>query len=154
MKVTTLVVVHDDEKILLGYKKRGFGAGRWNGFGGKLNDGETLEQAAHRELEEEIGITANSLQSRGQIVFTFEDGHEPVEVNIFTLESFLGEPVESEEMRPQWYLHADIPYSEMWPDDEFWLPLVLQGKNVTGTVHFDSPGSQNILQNSFEELVI
>ena len=154
MKVTTLVVVHDDEKILLGYKKRGFGAGRWNGFGGKLNDGETLEQAAHRELEEEIGITANSLQPRGQIVFTFEDGHEPVEVNIFTLESFSGEPVESEEMRPQWYLHADIPYSEMWPDDEFWLPLVLQGKNVTGTVHFDSPGSQNILQNSFEELVI
>lgn len=150
MKVTTLVVVHDDEKILLGYKKRGFGAGRWNGFGGKLNDGETLEQAAHRELEEEIGITANSLQSRGQIVFTFEDGHEPVEVNIFTLESFLGEPVESEEMRPQWYLHADIPYSEMWPDDGFWLPLVLQGKNVTGAVHFDSPGSQNILQNSFE----
>ena len=49
MKVTTLVVVHDDEKILLGYKKRGFGAGRWNGFGGKLNDGETLEQAAHRD---------------------------------------------------------------------------------------------------------
>lgn len=150
-KVTTLVVVYDNEKILLGLKKRGFGAGRWNGFGGKVDVGESIEQAAHRELQEEIGIAANQLELRGQIIFTFEDGHEPVEVNIFTTESFSGEPAESEEMKPQWYLHSEIPYDEMWPDDLFWLPLVLAGKNVSGSVHFDSPGSQVILQNSIQE---
>ncbi len=43
-------------RILLGMKKRGFGEGKWNGFGGKVNliDGryqETIEEAAMRELE-------------------------------------------------------------------------------------------------------
>ena len=55
MKIVTLVFVHDNQKVLLGYKKRGFGAGRWNGFGGKVETGETLEQAARRELKEESG---------------------------------------------------------------------------------------------------
>ena len=58
-KITTLVVVHQGNKILLGMKKRGFGAGRWNGFGGKLHDGETVEQAAKREIFEEASITVS-----------------------------------------------------------------------------------------------
>ena len=55
-KITTLVLVHQGEKVLLGMKKRGFGQGRWNGFGGKLHEGETIEQAAKRETFEEAGV--------------------------------------------------------------------------------------------------
>ena len=43
--------------ICLAMKKRGFGKGRWNGVGGKVEAGETIEAAAMREAREEIGVT-------------------------------------------------------------------------------------------------
>ena len=36
-------------------KKRGFGVGKWNGFGGKLHANETMVECAARELHEESG---------------------------------------------------------------------------------------------------
>lgn len=47
-KLLTLVLVVQPGRVLLGMKKRGFGAGKWNGFGGKVQPGETIEQAARR----------------------------------------------------------------------------------------------------------
>lgn len=47
-KILSLVFVRESTKILLGYKKRGFGQGRWNGFGGKVEQGETVEEGAIR----------------------------------------------------------------------------------------------------------
>ena len=47
-KLYTLAFVLDAGKILLGMKKRGFGVGRWNGFGGKVDPGESIEGAAKR----------------------------------------------------------------------------------------------------------
>lgn len=49
-KLLTLAFVCRDREILLGFKKRGFGAGRWNGFGGKVENGETIEEGAKRYL--------------------------------------------------------------------------------------------------------
>ncbi len=153
-KTLTLVVVHDNEKILLGLKKRGFGSGRWNGFGGKVERGETIAQAAARELQEEAGIEAVSLRPRGIITFTFEkDLDDELEINIFSTSEYVGKPVETEEMKPQWFAHSEIPYEEMWADDPHWLPMVLAGKNVKGHVHFDAPGTQIILNNLIEEYV-
>ena len=51
-----------ERQLLLGRKKRGFGEGKWNGFGGKLEPGETVEEAAVRELQEESGVTATQLR--------------------------------------------------------------------------------------------
>lgn len=137
MKVVTLVFVHDDQKVLLGYKKRGFGSGRWNGFGGKVEPGETLEQAARRELREESGLEAVSLQPKAEIEFTFVDGNHLL-CHIFTTQEVVGEPVETEEMRPQWYAHHEVPYQEMWSDDAVWLPHVLAGKTLKAYFEFDS----------------
>ena len=57
--------------VLLGLKKRGFGEGRWNGFGGKLEAGETMEQCAARELCEESGLRCEPthLEPRGRLHF-------------------------------------------------------------------------------------
>ena len=49
-KLLTLLFVVESDRVLLGMKKRGFGAGRWNGFGGKVDKGETIEEAAKRYL--------------------------------------------------------------------------------------------------------
>ena len=63
-KVLTLLMVVRDGSVLLGEKKRGFGEGFYNGFGGKVEGGETVEEAALRELEEEAGIKATDASKR------------------------------------------------------------------------------------------
>src|SRR3989344_8079112 len=102
-KVLTLCVVHDHPRVLLGLKKRGFGEGRWNGFGGKIQDGETIEEAARREMEEESGIVAINLEKAGILTFEFKDDPTLLEVHLFKIHDFEGEPIESEEMRPIWF---------------------------------------------------
>lgn len=153
-KTMTLCLVNDGERILLGMKKRGFGQGRWNGFGGKVAAGETIEEAARRELEEEAGIRANGLQRRGIILFKFKEsgleGNPEMEVHIFSVSEFEGEIAESDEMRPQWFLHKDIPFENMWPDDKYWFPLFLAGKHFKGEVRFDD--INEIISHSLEEV--
>ncbi len=151
----TLCCAYDDERILLGMKKRGFGIGRWNGFGGKVHAGETIEQAARRELKEEAGIIPLDMRKRGVILFKFEDngleGNPDIEVHIFSFSEFEGQPAESEEMRPAWFALSEIPYASMWPDDVFWLPLMIAGKNFQGTVFFKD--TQEIIRHTIKEVV-
>ncbi len=135
-KLMTLCVVYRDKQVLLGYKKRGFGAGRWNGFGGKPKENESLSEAAVRELKEEAGLIPLQIKKRGVLTFEFTNPPEILEVYIFSVTDFTGEVIETEEMKPQWFELAQIPYSQMWPDDPYWLPLLLAGKNFSGKFYF------------------
>ncbi len=135
-KVMTLCIVHQHPRILIGQKKRGFGAGRWNGFGGKVMPNETVEQAAKRELLEEAGIEVSRIEKHGILDFEFQGNPEILEVHIFKALDFEGEPTESEEMLPQWYYVDQIPFKEMWPDDIYWMPLFLKGKKFKGKILF------------------
>ena len=49
-KVYSLIFVRDNvnNKILLGYKKRGFGMHKWNGLGGKVEPNESIAEGAKR----------------------------------------------------------------------------------------------------------
>jgi len=133
----TLCIIQNKDEILLGMKKRGFGEGRWNGFGGKIEEGESIEDAAYREVEEECGISVSALEKRGVLDFSFERAKDEVlEVHIFTTETFDGEPAETEEMKPKWFKKEEIPFDDMWPDDIYWLPLFLEGKKFEGRFHF------------------
>ena len=145
----TLCVVHNNTRVLLGMKKQGFGAGRWNGFGGKVHEGETVEAAAKRELHEEAGIVPIAIEKEGTLTFEFEGNPELLEVHLFRVNEFSGEPTESEEMRPQWFSHTDIPFHEMWPDDRFWLPRFLAGKRTSG--YFLFKDENTLLRHHIEE---
>ena len=155
-KLLTLCLIYEHlpmqagSRILLGMKKRGFGAGRWNGFGGKLKEGENLEQGAKRELEEETGITATEMEKFGILTFEFKTNGEIFEVHVFRVKDFSGSPKESEEMKPQWFDVADIPYGAMWPDDRFWLPLFLESKKFKGKFLFGE--NDVILVNELSEI--
>ncbi len=149
-KPLTLCIIYDHPRVLLGMKKRGFGAGRWNGFGGKLQEGETIEEAAKREIFEETGIAAHSLEKKGIIEFEFRGNPEILEVHIFRVTDFSGSPEESEEMRPQWFQIEEIPYDTMWPDDIHWLPLFLAGKRFKGRFLFGE--NDTILKHGLSEV--
>lgn len=128
-------------KILLAMKKRGFGKGRLNGVGGKLEDGETVEETAIRETREEIGVSVRNLQKVGLLHFYFPDEPQKKDwnqdVHAFISTDWEGIPNETEEMKPQWFDVEEIPFDAMWGDDQFWLPLVLRGKKVEGWFAFD-----------------
>lgn len=154
--ITTLCIIHQHPKILLGMKKRGFGAGRWNGFGGKVKEGESIEESLKRELQEEAGIEIRELDKVGIMEFEFKNNFEIVEVHVFKSDSFMGEPLESEEMKPQWFHIDEIPFKEMWPDDIHWMPLFLKGKKFRGKFLFDKPSNaeytSNILKSELFEV--
>ncbi|KAG2183030.1 hypothetical protein INT44_006011 [Umbelopsis vinacea] len=149
-KQLTLIFVLDEsnKKILLGMKKRGFGHGKFNGFGGKVEKDETILEGAHRELEEEAFVTTPELHRVGLLLFTFENDPKALEVHVFKTNTYNGEPKESEEMRPEWFSYDAIPYDTMWYDDQYWLPIMLQDKHFIG--RFDFKEDQTTIIN--EEL--
>jgi 8-oxo-dGTP diphosphatase / 2-hydroxy-dATP diphosphatase len=132
----TLCLWQRDGQMLLGMKKRGFGAGRWNGFGGKVKDGESIEEAARREMREESGLEATAMEPRGNLLFRFAQTGKELAVTVFAVTSCTGDPIETDEMRPQWFLVDQIPFEAMWPDDIYWFPLFMGGKRFTGTFVF------------------
>ena len=90
MKPTTLCFPVDPAgRLLLGCKKRGFGAGKWNGFGGKLEGKETFRACAVREVREEAGIRINPddldlIGFKGQVIFD-DDGETVKHMELFNL---------------------------------------------------------------------
>lgn len=53
-------------------------------------------------------------------------------------------------MKPSWFDIDKIPYDRMFPDDPYWLPLVLNGKKINGYFEFDE--NWNLLSKSIKQL--
>ncbi len=127
-------------RVILGYKKIGFGQGKYTGFGGKVEPGETVAEAALRELTEETGVIVPNpeyLEFRAILEFRFP--HKPAweqRVAVFVSHIWEGTPTESNEMIPQWFSVEDIPYAQMWDDAHYWLPLVLFGEKFKAIFRF------------------
>jgi 8-oxo-dGTP diphosphatase len=126
--VTSCYLRNNQQEVLLGKKKRGFGAGYYVGIGGQLEPGETVEQAAVRELAEEVGVIVDpqDLVPAGSVIFLFP-AHPKwnLDVTLFQVERWRGDIGESEEMTPAWFYPKDIPYEKMWQDARYWLPHLL-----------------------------
>ena len=131
-----LCFIVSDRRVLLIRKKRGLGAGKINGPGGKIEAGETALDSAIREAQEEIGVTPSALEERGALHFQFADGYS-LHCTVFLAHHFLGEPKETAEATPLWFDFDKIPYDEMWEDDQYWLPQMLAGRNFVGWFEFD-----------------
>jgi len=132
----TLLFVVKDGQILLIRKKRGLGAGKINGPGGRLEPGELPVEAAVRETQEELGIDALRPELRGELSFQFVDGYS-LFCTVFVAPDFRGEPIETDEAIPLWTSLDAIPYHEMWADDQHWLPGVIEGRQFRGRFTFD-----------------
>jgi len=160
MRDVTLCLIIKQEtisSIILGMKKRGFGEGKFNGFGGKVDPGESIEHGAAREVLEEtendpseknIQKLMKELEKVGVLDFHFHD--VPQEegwnqtVHVFVIRNFEFEVKESEEMAPKEFSFDQIPYDQMWKDDLYWLPAVLKGMFVRAAFVFDKKGAEII----------
>lgn len=132
----TLLFVVRDGKILLIHKKKGLGAGKVNGPGGRIEPGESPRDAAIREVQEELGITPLNVQQRGELRFQFVDGFSILGY-VFVADDCDAAPRETDEALPLWTPLDQIPYEKMWADDRVWLPLMLEGRTFSGRFLFD-----------------
>lgn len=145
MKPTTLVFPIDEQhRILLGRKKRGFGADKYNGFGGKINAGESFRQCAVRELYEESGIRVDASDLECVALFDFQFPYDESLTHVgyvYFVRVTDVNPIESDEMEPHWFTFVDVPYEHMWEGDRTWLPMLLEGKLLKGPILFGPDNS-------------
>jgi 8-oxo-dGTP diphosphatase len=129
----------DQPEVLLGLKKTGFGAGKWVGLGGHIEDGESPVMAAVREVQEESGLMVrpDELAHRATLMFRFPARPSwDQTADVYLTAAYQGEAVESDEIAPRWFRVDALPLDGMWDDARYWLPLVLDGQQVTAEVTF------------------
>ena len=134
-EVATLMFVIKNGRVLLIRKKRGLGAGKINGPGGRLEPDETPKECAIRETNEELIINPLNVRSAGELFFHAEDMPR-IHGYIFVATDYEGTPSETDEAIPIWFDLSTIPFEEMWEDDRYWLPEVLNGQSVRGYFTF------------------
>lgn len=139
-KIMTLGILYQDGKALFAQKLRGVGKGRWNGYGGKVESGESIESAMKREVEEESTVVPTEHKEIGINTFHvhYEGGVHVWRVHNFKITKWEGVPKETEEMgAPTWFEEKDIPYDEMWQDDKFWLKHFFADRGFDAEYWFD-----------------
>jgi hypothetical protein len=52
-------------------------------------------------------------------------------------------------MRPEWFLHDEIPYDSMWPDDYLWYPKMLKNQYFDGYFKFE--GMNKMLEHNITD---
>lgn len=149
IRATLLFVLRGDDVLLI-HKKRGIGAGKINGPGGKIDPGESALECALRETREEVGVTATSVEQAGELRFQFLDGMA-IHCLVFRATAHTGEPVETDEAVPIWTAVDAVPFDRMWPDDRLWFPHLLAGVRFTGECLFDGDALLDAVVTPFDD---
>jgi len=153
MKLATLCYVMDKQSnctlmIYRNKKANDYHQGKWNGLGGKFNPGESPEECAIREIEEESGLKVSSVKMMGFITFPLFDGKDDWYVFLFTAHEFQGKLIDSPEGQLEWIPNNGLTEINLWEGDKIFIPWLFgdrffsakfnyqNGKFVDYTVEF------------------
>jgi len=151
LQLATLCYVIDNDKTLMLFrnkKKNDVHEGKWNGLGGKFEQGETPEECVIREVQEESGLLIKNPKMHGFIVFPMFDGKKDWYVFLFSSREFTGKLIDSKEGRLEWIPNNKLLDLNLWEGDPIFIPWMFQdkffsakfvyekGKFVSHEVHF------------------
>ena len=140
MKLATLCYVMHDNKTLMLYrnkKENDYHEGKWNGLGGKFEQGETPEECAVREIREESGLIVNDPNLKGIITFPMFDGKDDWYVFIFTFNGYEGELIESNEGDLSWIDDDKLTDLNLWEGDTIFIPWLYQDKFFSAKFNYE-----------------
>ncbi|MGB5893374.1 MAG: 8-oxo-dGTP diphosphatase [Ignavibacteriaceae bacterium] len=133
MKLATLCYVIDKNRnstlmIHRIKKENDYHRGKWNGLGGKFEQGESPEECAVREIEEESGLKVKRIKMKGFITFPMFDGKEDWYVFLFTAEEFEGEVIDPNEGKLDWIPNNKLTEINLWEGDKYFIPWLFKEK--------------------------
>ena len=96
--------------------------GKWNGLGGKLVSGESPEECAVRELQEESGLLSTRLTMKGILTFPVFAKDEDWYAFVFVIDEFTGELIDSPEGNLRWVDDSKLLDLNLWAGDRVFLP--------------------------------
>ncbi|MBI9071742.1 MAG: 8-oxo-dGTP diphosphatase [Melioribacteraceae bacterium] len=146
MKLATLCYVHHEGKTLMLYrnkKENDYHEGKWNGLGGKFEDGETPEECAVREVEEESGLTMLNPVMKGHITFPLFDGVDDWYVFVFSTDRFEGSLIDSPEGTLEWIPDDKLSELNLWEGDKHFIPWLFQDKFFSARFDYKNGGFVN-----------
>lgn len=129
MKESVVTYLMKDNMVCLGLKKFGYSKGKWNGFGGKIEDGETPKEAAVREVLEESEVKIKEEDLTQVAHFFYHEPQGDWDVIVYVCNKFEGTPKESKEMLPEWFGTDNLPVDDMWENDSLWITRVFSTKD-------------------------
>ena len=146
----TLCYIRKNNKVLLQKKSKGlYGGDKYNDPGGKLKPEENPEEGAKREIEEETGLKVENLIKHGEITF-YEGEIQTWLVHVFATENFSGEiKINHREGVLEWIDENKMPFENMWVEDRFWVPLLLEQKKFKVKFYFNE-NSEKLLNKEIE----
>ncbi len=139
MPVGSICLIRKNGRLLLQERALGrLGGGKWDCPGGKLKPGESLEECVVREIREETGLAISDPELHGSFDVYFGGREKPDWiVHVFSASRFDGRLQASAEGQLRWFAEDQIPYDQMWPSDQHWLPALLAGHRFQATFRFD-----------------
>jgi 8-oxo-dGTP diphosphatase len=109
-------------------KANDYHQGKWNGLGGKFEQGESPEDCAIREIKEESGLIVKNLTMKGFITFPMFDEKEDWHVFLFVVDEFEGELIESPEGKLEWVPNDKLLELNLWEGDKIFIPWLFQNR--------------------------
>lgn len=147
-----LIFVRSGDEILLlkGAPDKPIWPNRYNGIGGHVERGESIHQAALREIVEETGLVVSDLTLRGIAAIDANDPALGVLLFIFTAQTASRKTNPSPEGELAWFAIDSLPTAEeMVADLPVIIPIVLAPTPISGRLFFarywyDSAGTLRI----------
>jgi 8-oxo-dGTP diphosphatase len=133
------VIIKKGDRILLEKRAHSHGAGTWGPPSGHIDYGETPEQTAARETQEETGVSISEIKFRCVTNDVFEAGHKHYITLWFEAKYVSGEPqvkAPGEESNVGWFTWDALP-------EPLFLPLkhLLEGENYPSQTTQDKMGA-------------
>lgn len=107
-------------------KERDIHKDKWNGLGGKFEQGESPEECLLREIKEESGLTLSAYRLAGLLTFPAFDGVNDWQVFLYQATEFTGDLIDSPEGKLEWIPTSKLLELNLWEGDKFFIKWMLE----------------------------
>lgn len=118
-------------------KENDYHRGKWNGLGGKFEQGESPEDCAIREIKEESGLTVNNITMKGFITFPMFDGKEDWYVFLFVSDNYVGKLIDPKEGNLAWIPNEKLTEINLWEGDKIFIPWLFKDKFFSAKFNYE-----------------